>query len=520
MSTTTTHNGGGASAAQPVVVELSVDVDEFRMTWRLTLQSPESPSEVDRGAATLNVSERRRATIDLLAALLRRNEDRLLPDALADDLHRKLRVVLGHELFDLLFSDLKVRKALATQLRELRNRNVDLFRLRLTFEGESGPWFATLPWEYACTPEGESDLFDPAGFLADASALVLSRSPPLGTDLVRETPPVTVLLVVASPDDFAVEAAFPWIQSKDVLAALQVLEAEGLITLHTLLDVLPEGEDGEEPKRPGFSEVTELQLRQRIEEVDPVILHYIGHGRSWAHKAELALETDSGKVDWRDGEEFVEIVSGGRRLQLAFFQAYESDLPDPYASFSGVARRLAGELPAVVAMQCQADAVGATSFAVQFYDALLRQGLPIDHAVEQGRLAALGNAGADDAARGLPVVYLGGPGSLVEPALKRITPGLEAIDRNDVAICSRCDVELPAGGEVCARCGLRAFCSKCATRFPEPERTRFCPTCGTKVKERPFADDAIEQRGPPPPDDTSHQVLNALRELQGRDPYA
>ena len=516
MSASSAQTGAAPEDARPRIVELSVDVDEQRMSWRLTLELPGAEHEVRSGTAELNITERRRATIGLLATLLRRYEDRLFPEALQDDMYGDLLVVLGHELFDLLFSDAVVRERVAEQLSELRRSNVDLFRLRLAFDGELAPWLAALPWEYVCTPEGEK-LFEPAGFLAEARELVLSRMPPLSTDLISEAPPVKVLLVVASPDDFADQDKFPRIQSEDVIKTLRELEDAGLVKLYTLLDDVNVGEDGEVTRATGASIVTELRLREFVAEVDPVILHYIGHGRSWNHKAEIALEREDGEVHWFDGDEFVQIVSGGRRLKLAFLQAYESELPDPYASFSGVARRLAAELPAVVAMQYRAGWEGATSFAVRFYDALLRRGLPIDHAVEQGRIALLDSPGADHMARGLPVVYLGGYGSLVEkPPSNGRRRRAEEVDRNDVVLCPRCDVELPPQGQVCTRCGLRMTCSICGTAFPDAVRTRFCPSCGTKVKERPFPEDKIEQRTRPS-GDAGNQVINALRELQGRE---
>ena len=98
-------------------------------------------------------------------------------------------------------------------------------------------------------------------------------------------------------------------------------------------------------------------------------------------------------------------------MKLAFLQACETAsaaAPDPYVSFSGVARQLAAlGLPAVIAMQYRIKAELATAFADAFYDALITENKPVDMAVEAGR-QAIGDVhdDRDRLAFGLPVVYL------------------------------------------------------------------------------------------------------------------
>jgi len=159
----------------PMISLLELEVDGKQMRWRIDHCAGGKSQRVAGGKADLQLSQRRRVTITMLSNLLRHAEDGKRRDALSKDLYLDLLRVVGHELFDLLFVGADLRLRVANELNLLRDHGVHMFRIKLTFDGDTEEWLASLPWEYACTPVGDADLPKNGIFLAQRAELVLSR---------------------------------------------------------------------------------------------------------------------------------------------------------------------------------------------------------------------------------------------------------------------------------------------------------------------------------------------------------
>jgi len=483
---------GGRRDDDPVIALLDVEVDDEELSWHLDVRSRTRVVHTDKDRAQLRLGERRRATVSLLADLLHNEADLERKEQLQDDRYEDLLTVVGHELFDLLFVE-RVREAIAAQLRALRDRELDLFRIKLSFEGHHREWLAGLPWEYARTPPGDKRLGRNGVFLAERAELVLSRrvQVPDARKLGDVHWPVTVLLVSSSPDDGSEpSASLTRVDATAIKEKFETLQQAGLIRLHTLIE--------EPPQHPSPTyewRVTRQAVRAEIRKRDPVIVHFIGHGRSFGGRGQLALADSSGQVDWIPDADFAQLVQQSGRFKLAFLQACESALPDPYVSFSGVARSLAAAgLPAVVGMQYRVEGTIANAFATAFYEALTK-GRAIDVAVDAGRRQIQDRySGRDRRAFGLPVVYLSSDDSLTDPNAKppnpRRTPAVDRGDSSAAMLCPRCQISLSLTAIMCRRCGLRVVCSECGSRYPEPLTDRWCEQ-GHKLVQTPFEEDSI-----------------------------
>ena len=393
----------------------------------------------DRRGTAPSTGRRAGAKIDLLVDLLRHHSDLTHDDLISDALYAKLLAAAGRELFELLFVG-GLNADVAQALGRFTEEEIDLLRVKLSFEGHSQPWLAGLPWEYLHTPLGDAHFDEPGVFLWDQAELMLSRR--LEARNVRpigDATPLNVLLVCPRPphrgdEDPEVEQVDP----TKVIEKFQTLAAKGKIRLHTLIDD-PSEEPVERPER-----VTRSALLRRVKDKTqaPVILHFLGHGRNFGGEGQLLLSRADGTQDWIDARHFADSVKR-RSVKLVFLQACESALPDQYIPFSSVAERLAlSGRPAVVAMQYRIKTELATAFTEGFYDELLLNNSPIDVAVEAGRVRIDGEMDdRDRLAFGLPVVYLAShEGMLLD---EQSAPGEEPVDRKDQ----------PRASDPCPNCG-------------------------------------------------------------------
>lgn len=509
-----------------------LDIDVFepgRMRWQLEHCLGSSRRTVKKGTENLILNERRRKTIGMLSDLLRHAEDRMRRDALSPDLYRDMLIVVGHELFDLLFVGDPLRMAVRDEIDALRDRETGLLRIKLEFEADREGWLASLPWEYACTPVGDSRFWRRSVFLAETAELVLSRRLFVenARSLEKERWPVPVLLVSSSPrtdpkepkltdPDSDQPKELTRVNSAPIVAKLKELELRNFISLTILAEDPPE-----HPSRDYEWRVTRAAVEKAIEDSDPVIVHFLGHGRSMDGVGSLALTSDNGDVDWISDEHFAALVRKSPRFTLAFLQACESALPAPYVSFSGVARHLVDAgLPAVVAMQYQVAAHTANEFAAAFYDALLEEQLSVDHAVERGRERILGDANSDERMKfGLPVVYLQSEQSLTDPlASKPMLHRTTALQRHDTEvpiICARCTTENAPWSMYCRMCTLQLRCEKCETPYLDALRDNICSQCREPIKRDPQGRDEVERAPGTVTGEATKPARATLRALHG-----
>ncbi len=465
---------------------LDINVEGSVIQWSLDSEA--------QTAGHLHLPERRRQMIDLLVSLLEQSTD---VERAATDLEKTpgrngqkmiygdLLEVVGHELFDLLFPwGSHLRTKVFERLTWLADGEISRLRVKLCLRDD---WLARLPWEYARTPPEEQ--FDNDGqFLSQMAELLLSRRLAVGHRDLGTTLPVPVLLVCSSPPSD--DTLLP-VDAAPVLEKLEELQRAGYVTLESLVE-----DPRPERPTPGWEpRVTGSAFQRAIRDLQPQIVHFVGHGRCYSGAGELAFSDGNGRANWVCDKDIKRWLSGSKQLKLVFLQACESALPDPYVSFSGVARTLAAaRVPAIIGMQYRVRSSTANAFAREFYDALLHRTLPISSAVQAGRQKL------DEESRGrsfgLPVLYLGTDSSFLVPQTRPRPAHMVAIDRHDsanVQDCPRCRTQLEQGTRVCTRCRLWLCCPNptCRAPYADPIHNVFCGQCGEPLTQAPFAEDEV-----------------------------
>jgi len=428
---------------------MNINLKDDRVDWVLQEAVANSPWD-EAGRGYFNIDDQqplRREALDLLldlqhlladAALLNTTGKADNPDQddkRLDNAQENLAKILGQLLYEELFKA-DLQDSLLGSIDQLGPD--ELLRVELQFEGRSAAQWSSWPWEYLYIPSKPPN--DPkrghrrylGKFLADSAQLVLNRKPALDSmNLAMQKP--KVLLVISRPWD-----CNP-VECESVVKALQALQArqDPLIELVEMIepvkpDFLPEHPD---PK------VTRDKFKQKIIDVNPNVIHFIGHGRSKAGKGSLGFINDGGNADWVDEKDFTDLAIGGVHdsLKLVFLQACQSATPDPHTPMSGVAQNLARRaVPAVVAMQAKVENSIANQFACAFYKTLA-ESKTIDRAVLAGRIAIKNEIASRVAAFGVPVLYYCGYGNLITLPEKR---------------CPKCNNAIADKGNFYSWCGV------------------------------------------------------------------
>lgn len=481
---------------------IDIDVTDEVISWDCWDDWSGGGSFDRRDRRPLELSDQRQRTITLLANLLQFHSDQDKTDRVSHALYKDLLMVVGQQLFDLLFVG-QLRQEVSSALNKLRADELDLLRIKLWFSGDHELWLASLPWEYVRTPAGDS-AFDGRGlFLSQHAELVLSRrvKAPAVRRLAQDKKGFKVLLISPNPTRIEVEGGGT-VASADGLDPVdpgklveyfEKLRGDGQINLVSLVD-MPHG-----PLDPDYQWVTRDRLKEAMkDEPRPVIIHFLGHGRVRNGHGELLFASENGTQDWVSDDDFTGILEKSKVLKLAFLQACESaaaPTADQYVSFSGVARQLAASgVPAVIGMQYRVTAETSTKFASAFYESLIRSNTPVDLAVEKGRQAI--EDVHDDRERlafGLPVLYLAADHQgLTAP----VTPGLNPVSRGDsieLRPCPRCRTLLGADAIGCRTCELKLRCMNDACRekpfYPDPLNDRVCEQCFAPANQPPWDPD-------------------------------
>jgi CHAT domain-containing protein len=156
-------------------------------------------------------------------------------------------------------------------------------------------------------------------------------------------------------------------------------------------------------------------LVDKIEEVKPNVVHFIGHGRFNRDEAQgqiALLAAVTNLAEWCADDQFASVFTQVRvRPRLVFLHLCESatvELSAFSATFAGLAPKLiqAG-IPAVLAMQYPISNLAAIAFSKAFYESLGKRD-PIDDAVQKGRFRITTRvAGAlNSRVFGTPVLYM------------------------------------------------------------------------------------------------------------------
>ncbi len=283
--------------------------------------------------------------------------------------------VFGTLLYRVLFSD-QIGHFFEQSLDKARKAKQRL-RVQLGYTEEAAD-LANLPWEYLYYPGIKAR----AGFfLATNVDLVFSRYVQLQGYQALEPAqsPLRILIVVSNPE----YRDLPPVGAAQIIEAIQTVAESYPIQINIL----------DKPTIDGFLD--------KLQETQPHVLHFIGHGLYSRDKreAEIALlDKDEKSVRWVRDDVFVHFFTSIRTLpRLVFLHCCESaTTSDTYtAGFTNLALQLVRVgVQAVVAMRYPIPNNAAIVFSRAFYRALAK-GESIDVAVQEGRWRITNSAKKD-----------------------------------------------------------------------------------------------------------------------------
>jgi uncharacterized protein YraI len=287
--------------------------------------------------------------------------------------------VFGGQLFEAVFQG-DVRGCFDSSLEIVRRQGAGL-RLRLRLEA---PEMADVPWEYLYNPALNRFLS-----LSVETPLVRYLALPERIQPLPVTPPLRVLVMIASPSDYpALEVEREWEKLRESVAEL---ESGGRVVLERL------------------ERATLSALQQRLRRGGYHIFHFIGHGAfdERAQDGVLLLEDEEGRGRAVSGQNVGTMLHDERTLRLAILNACEGARTSASDPFAGTAQSLVQQgIPAVIAMQFEITDEAAITLAHEFYGALA-DGYPVDAALAEARKAIF--AQGNDVEWGTPVLYLRTP---------------------------------------------------------------------------------------------------------------
>lgn len=287
--------------------------------------------------------------------------------------------IFGGRLFEAVFQG-DVRGCFDSSLDTVRRQGLGL-RLRLRLEA---PEVADLPWEYLYNPALNRFLS-----LSVETPLVRYLSLPERIQPLAVTPPLRVLVMIASPSDYpALEVEREW---QKLQIGVSELESSGRVVLERL------------------EAATLSALQARLRKGGYHIFHFIGHGAfdERAQDGVLLLEDEEGRGRPVSGQYVGTLLHDERTLRLAILNACEGARTSATDPFAGTAQSLVQQgIPAVIAMQFEITDEAAITLAHEFYQAVA-DGYPVDAALVEARKAIF--AQGNDVEWGTPVLYLRTP---------------------------------------------------------------------------------------------------------------
>jgi formylglycine-generating enzyme required for sulfatase activity len=306
----------------------------------------------------------------------------------------------GRALFDALLTD-DVR-SLYYESQRLAEQKGQGLRVQLRIEA---PELAALPWEFLVDPRQEEYVC-----LQRHTPLVRYLSGPQPPRPLPVTPPLRILGMVADPSDL------PRLQvtheQHRVELALKSLRSRGLVEL-TWLD----GQTGRD-------------LQRAMRGGPWHVFHFIGHGGFDKNSDEglLILSDEDGTSSPLPATQLGRLLANHRSLRLTLLNACQGAQGSSRDIFASTAATLARRgMPAVIAMQYEITDQAALEFARAFYESLA-DGLPVDAAVSEGRLA-ISLAVTHSVEWGTPVLMLRAPDGM----LFDLPAALEASHAHEVA---------------------------------------------------------------------------------------
>jgi CHAT domain len=164
------------------------------------------------------------------------------------------------------------------------------------------------------------------------------------------------------------------------------------------------------------------ELRERINDFHPHVVHLTGHGVARADAAYFASEDDRGESDNRSATELGQLFAGSG-VQCAFVSACQAGRAPERAALGGLAQGLLAEgVPLVIGWTASILDEVATQVASVFYDTAASGQTTVDRALVTARQAARkAREERGDPSWSLPVLYAGTRQALLFDA-KRTEP--------------------------------------------------------------------------------------------------
>ena len=264
------------------------------------------------------------------------------------------------------------------------------------------PEIAALPWEYLYDARDEFPLAISRNHCLSRYVQVSETVRSLQVEL-----PLRVLVVVSDPSNLSDIGAEPLNAAEEIKRirqALQQHEQAGRIKT----EILPHA--------------VAPDLRDKLREFRPHVVHFIGHG----DQGKLVMEEEDHTLRLVSDTQFRNFFLDAEDTKLVLLNACKGAAQSSADVMRGVAQQVVRRGPgAVVAMQyIIPDAVSLT-FAREFYRALA-QYYPVDAAVAEGRRAVYMDHGSDQPDWGTPVIFMRSPdGVLFSPPQTRPEPAAQ-----------------------------------------------------------------------------------------------
>lgn len=293
-------------------------------------------------------------------------------------------LTFGKKLFDTVFAG-DVGKAWTERLAEVDGEPL---RLVLRIDPDTARPLMNLPWEY---------LHDDADFLALDWRTPITRLP-YGLDekpLKALKEELRVLVVIPAPTG---------------LNQNEVLDVRGE---ESLLLTAFSSVHSKYPVEIEFAPNGKLDtLRQYLDEFDPHVLHFVGHGNfiPGVDAGSLLMEADDGTRQSETNEEFARVLKQvGRSLRLVFLSSCQTAVPAKNANFINLGHYLLQHtrVSAVVAMQFSVLNRSAMDFGAAFYRGLAKSAT-IDVALTKAR-GELARRGLNTVDFATPILFLRDP---------------------------------------------------------------------------------------------------------------
>ena len=129
------------------------------------------------------------------------------------------------------------------------------------------------------------------------------------------------------------------------------------------------------------------ELRQRINDFKPHVVHLTGHGIVKDGLGYFCFEDERGQTDLRSSQEIAEELLAGSGVQCAFISGCQTGKAPPVAALGGICQGLVSyEVPLAVGWAASIADATATHLATVFYNTLA-SGQPVDRALTQARHA-------------------------------------------------------------------------------------------------------------------------------------